>query len=445
LLHPEERRQLDKQVLQTAKEYFQNGHQLEDSPEFDRLWEELAEPIWTPATELTDEKFHRINRRFLDIVYNGKGIHDEEKESKQQKEEQETAEEKEDRIIDDMVQALFHGQSFRKTVLTREFVATIFYDAKPEILKKFFNSVGNEFVYLADHLPQNVGDEVLWNAYLGNLLAILPFSYPPNITEIVVPTKLHGAYHNIRYRIEKILLVITEYASPMSALGLTPIDNKDAPPILSYMGTTFPGAEGFLTSIIADTYPGYHVGERIYRDNKEKIAKWFKEGQKKHVRVVGISLGGILALHTVKDHHTQIARVDAYNPPGINADEWSEGISPTCRVNIYCQAGDVISKLGKFPEVENVTVYRVIAHQKGVQEDPFTSHARILTGCERVTIIKDDPKELNKNPRRNILTRLFRYLGPVLIFLPAVGALITYKATKSIYTLAKDTFWKKKE
>jgi hypothetical protein len=427
------RKELDHTILKRLKGAFQEKLAGCEGAEFDRLWKELAEPIWTPKTELTEHRLEAIRERFSKIAYNGAGMHfldipnhinDENK------------------AVQEMIQALFHGQPFPKSLLKKKYLKTVLLNPDPAILKDFFKSLQFELDYLAAHPPKTPEEKILWNAFRGNVIALLPFSYPnPKIEkEVRIPVLIGEECVSVTYGIEKILLSLTSLSSPMNALDLSPKDNEKAPPILCYMGTTYPGAEGFFTTLMADTYPGQHIGTSIYKGNKKAISEWFKG--KTNVHLVGTSLGGLLSLHSIKDYSAQISRVDAYNPPGTDVHAWDFEVPPECEVAIYAQSGDIVTKSGTLPTGKNVTFYMIIPHQEGVVDEPMMSHTRILTGCRRVTLIQDDPVEVNKNPKRRILARIFKYAGPVVVFIPVLCGLLIFRALKIIYMLARGIFRK---
>lgn len=429
-IHPNQRKILDKKVLDATKAHFQQKLHVADSKEFDRVWLEVGAPVWDPSSELTEAKFQALENKFSDIIYNGSGVYhgdiiggelnDDEKE------------------VQEIIQVLCHGKPFTTSMINRKFVKTIFFDADPKIMELFYRGVERELNFLAENPPKTKEDEIIWRAYLGNLLGFLPYSYPSTGSIIKIPVFENGKCESVPYNIEKIALPLTRFASPMNALGMVPVGDSNAQPIITFMGTTFPGAEGFFTTVLADTYPGHHVGGYIFEKNKALLNRWFTG--KENVHVVGISLGGALALHAVKEHSAKIARVDAYVPPGVDDESWDSALTDNCQVNIYLHAGDIVSEIGRWPTKPNVSVLRVIPHQEGVNEGAFVSHARLLSGCRRVTILKLDAEEVNKSHRRTFFTFLQKYVGPWLVFIPVFGAVLAIQLAKTVYTIAKATF-----
>jgi len=431
LLHRSRRKELDQRVLESVKGYFQQEYNIPQGKEFDRLWKDLAAPQWTPSQELTEAKIGAIKERFEKIFYNGPGFYHEKQ-----------AEwlDGDDQTVENLVQALCHGRSLTSGIINRRFLNSIFIDVDPALLTSFRNALQRELVRLIEFPPHTEQEAIVWRAFRANVLALLPYSYPEDGTELIVPV----LYKNMEvlteiYVIEGIPMSLTSLASPMRALGLTSKDSSDVdvPPILSYMGTTFPGGDGYITSMLADSTPGHQVGGYLYKQNKETIDAWFQG--KQNVEVTGISLGGALALQTVADYSDKISRVDALNPPGLEGDTWHASTGNVL-INIYCQAGDIVSKVGRWFYSKNINLFRLFAHQDGVWEDPFTSHIRLATGCRRVTFIKEDPEEINKRAERGFFTFIHRYLGPWIVFVPTFAVLIIFEALRNTVRAVKAVF-----
>lgn len=429
LLHWSHRKELDQRILDSTKDYFRETYHIPKGKEFDRLWKDLAAPQWTPSQELTQEKIEAIKGRFDKIFYNGPGFFHEQEAS---------GLEVDDQAVENLIQALCHGRSLTSGIINRRFLNSIFIDVDPSLLKSFRDGLQRELVRLSERPPQNDQEAIVWSAFRANVIALLPYSYPDPKTEIRIPVlDKDRKVRMVVYEMTDIPLTLTPIASPMRPLGMIPRSDKDALPILSYMGTTFPGGDGFITSILADTTPGYQVGGYIYKHNKAAIGAWF-EG-KEGVEVTGISLGGALALQTAADYSDKISRVDAFNPPGLERDAWHASTGNTL-INIYCQAGDIISKVGHWFYSKNVNLFRVFAHQEGVWEDPFTSHIRLATGCRRVTFIKENPEEINRKVERGYFTFIHRYISPWAVFVPTFMALVIFEALRNTVRAVKTVF-----
>ena len=134
-----------------------------------------------------------------------------------------------------------------------------------------------------------------------------------------------------------------------------------------------------------------------------------------------------MVLHTLRHHANKLARIDVFVPPGLYKRCWDAKIDTTCDVNIYRQWADLVSKMGMWPITENVKLYMILSHQKKVAADAISSHIRVWTGLDDITVVNLDPKEDNKSLSRRFLTTLHQ-LASWLIYLPIKCLLIFRKA-----------------
>lgn len=408
---------LDNNLLEKVCSFFEERYGFHDHSAFQRIWDKLGAKIWTPNTHLTTGIIRDIDKNFRkNLIYHGEGIRRPENLPEC------------DKAVQNLVQALLHGGDFPSNLVKKRTAKAIFVSLDKEFMKHFLQQLQAELTNLSKNLPKNKEEEVVWRAFLGNVIALLPYCYPASGEIVQIPHLENGNCRLINYKIEIIPLSYSDLASPMIALGMTPKDDLKASPVLAFSGTTFPAGHGFATTVLADFTPGNSVGEAVYERNKVKIASWLAD--KEHVHVVGTSLGGALTLHALRHNH-HIDRVDVYNPPGLYKENWKKGTGATCDVNIYNQPGDVVSRMGAWPTGKNVSLYTVFQHQ-GIAENGLSSHARAFTGCDKISIIKEDPKEENLSFSRRFLTKLHQCLGPFIIFLPVLCALLVYKLACNI-------------
>jgi len=416
---------MDNEIKKDVIKLFQTRYHFEDSFIFNRVWNEIGAEIWTPASPLTAGTLRAIDAAFkAKLIYHGPGI----KVPKARND-------KTDPVIQMVVNAIFHGGAISWKPVNKTVVKTLLIKNNPTLMKDFRQELQGELDNIAANLPTNSSEEFLWKRFLGFVLAILPYSYPSTGDIIAIPFLKDGVCRKVNYTIEVIPLSLTSLATPMIALGLTPVDDKESPPILAYLGTTFPGGDGFAATILSDFTPGHSVGEAIYQQNRHLIDKWL-EG-KKEVHAIGTSLGGALVLNTIIDHQDKITHVEAYVPAGLYPSKWKEEISNNSKVNIYCQPNDIVSQLGSWPRGNSVSLYSIIPEQEGVKENPISSHVRTFTGCEKVTIIKKDPQKDNLSFWRRLITILHQFLGPLVVFLPASLALLLYRLLTALHRIGK--------
>lgn len=424
MVHFKEKKGLDKKVHAYLLDFFQQRYRFEDKQNFQRIWNKVAKTTWTPKKILTAGILREIDKKFKEnLIYHGQGIS------------ATPSSQSTNKTIACLVKALLHGGAFSLKQVEKRAAKAIFIAHDKPLMKEFQQELQAELIQLSTTPPKNKEEEIVWRAFLGNILALLPFSYPSNDETFIIPVLENEVCRLVNFHTEVISLNFNDLSSPMTALALAPI-GEETSPILSFIGTTFPTGSGFTATLLADFSPGKSVGEVVYDRNKEKIERWVKE--KKNVHVVGMSLGGAMALHMLR-HHPQITRLDAYNPPGLYQKNWKKEPVKTCQVNIYCQPGDLVSKLGSWPTGENVFLYTIFPHQKGMSEAPLSAHARAYTGCEKITILRQDPKQENRSILRRLITNLHQIFGP-LIYFPISSLLIVKRFIHKIHRAIKSYF-----
>lgn len=438
IVHFPERRWLNNTLYQNVLKLFSEryGFKTErpnDKKIFERMWNKIAAQEWSPSQELTAGKLRAIDARFKrELVYHGKGITPPAERANT------------DHRIHKIIQILLHGGKLNHQLVSAETARAVFVKHDPVLVGDFKNEFQHELQNLAAHLPTDPAKEIVWRTFLGNILALLPFCYPETGTIFSIPVLTDGVCRMVDYRVEVINLPYTSIKSPLTALGMTPVEDPDAVPILSFIGTTFPAGTGFGDTVLADFTPGHSVGEAVYKRNKNVINDWF--AGKNNVHTVGMSLGGAMVFHTLRDQHEKIGRVDAYNPPGLYPGAWDDRqLSKSCAVNIYCQPGDIVSELGVWPTGDNVSLYRVYAHQKGVTESTVSSHPRAFTGCKKTTIVKEDPKKENASFFRRFVTALHMWVAPIFVFIPLSIGILIYRGAEKVHHFAVALFKKRQK
>lgn len=426
-----EKRKLDSKIQQEVSLFFQQKYGFLDQKAFKQTWNAIGGKIWTPSKQLTAGIMRQIDAAFAqEIIYHGAGIPAPEVPNLEV-----------DKNIQTIVQTLLHGEEMTFGLVQQKIIRAIFIAKDHYFLDHFRLELQSELDNLLHNPPKNSKEEVLWRAFLGNIIALLPFTYPTNTDTISIPVLKDGVCRSVNYSMQIIPLHYPEVSSPMPAIGLTPKDiNEKADPFISFIGTTYPAGDGFIATLLADFTPFHSVGESVFKHNRQVLDQWF-EG-KKNVQAVGISLGGAMALHAYRHYPEKLCKVDAYNPPGLYESNWKEEINSECPVNIYCQSGDFVSYLGHWPTSKNISLFRVIPHHKGLKRGMYNAHARVYTGCDYVTILKKNPSLVNQSVRRRLLTILHRWLGPLLIYFPLKSSVWLYNRAKSIGKWAASFFSK---
>ncbi len=325
--------------------------------------------------------------------------------------------------ISALARTLLHGGPISKKMANKTLIKAICLTQNDRLLSRFRDELQKEFEHLYTHPPTNAGEEVVWRGFLGNLLAILPYTYPKTSDTIYIPILENQRVTLVNYSIEVIDLEFHPHSSKMTALALTAVDGANAPPLLSFIGTTYPGGKGFLSTVLADFTPGHDVGEKVYKTNLQTMQQWF-EG-KTNVHAFGTSLGGAMAMHAYRHHADQLASVNVFNPPGIKLRHWQNHANtypnPNCALNIYMQPKDLVTCVGFWPTTKNVSIYFAKSDQKGFIHNILLGHASAFTGREKIAITKLDPNILNKSKFRRFLTWTHRRFGPIFIWYPIMG------------------------
>lgn len=423
----------DLKIQNEVISYFQQKYLVEDDAVFTKIWKSLGSKIWNPSMLFTEEKLKQIDLAFKNkLIYHGKGIEGPVVEGNDLSSR-----------VQRFVHTLVHGAHFPMDIVERRAAKAIFVKHDPEVMDLFRQALQEELLYLAEHPPINENEAFIWNAFLGNVIALLPYSYPQEGTLFSIPRMNGSTCQLVTYSTEVITLDYPGVSSPMNALGLTPKDHCGTPNLLVFMGTTFPAGDGFAATIFSDFTPGHSVGELIYRTNKYKIEAWVKG--KANITAIGLSLGGALVFHALRNLPHVFTNAEVFSPAGLYPKDWNEPVSKDCRVNIYTQKGDLVTKLGAFPQGSNISLFSILPHHEGVKETPLHAHLRIFSGCKIVTILNKSIEEENRDIKRIILTILHQYIAPFVIFLPFgigfIGFSLLKKmkhATKIILSSRKD-------
>lgn len=298
---------------------------------------------------------------------------------------------------------LFSRSPLSREMGTWENVRNVCYKTDPEYLHAFRQELSHALL-TAFEQRERVSEE-LFNLFVHQTLALFPFAYPEEGYEVQIPVKEEEGWRLANYRLDrKFNLTNGWFSSPLPAYGFV----GEGPPQLVFMGTTYPAGEGFLASLFSDLFPRMAVGQLPMRLGKEVLAEWL-EG-KENIHASGISLGGALSLRAAKEFGDKISEVYANLPPGLNSRELDSFSSGT-QINLLFQEGDIVSKIGFFPEGENVKLYHIFGEEK---ENAIIAHARVFATAPTVTVLQGNPAYENQRFSRKILTALNTIFSPLL-------------------------------
>lgn len=299
----------------------------------------------------------------------------------------------------------------------------------PVLLKRMREEFQAVLDFCWEHRPE-VGspDEVLFQTFVGNVIALLPYTYPSVGEAVSLPLKVDGVWKRIEYRVDaKIELSPRWLSSPLSACGFK---SEEGPPLLVFLGTTYPAGDGFVATLLSDFTPFLSVGRAPYLYGREEIGKWM-EGKGK-ARLFGVSLGGALCFQTLSEWEEKISHVATYNAPGLHAWDWKRRCGGDVDVQVIYNENDLVGTLGFYPEGDGVQVLRVLKERK---ENFFKAHVQAYTGSERVTLFKSDAGYENRRSIRKALTALHFLLGFWIVFLPVACVYLLYFLFHSAFNL----------
>lgn len=404
-----ERRAHRKGFFDEIQSIFQNRLGIQNPRIFSKLWDQAANAgrfSWTPGNPLTVGEFNRIERALREtLVYDGQGMQPEGRAG--------------DAQVHEIVEFLLGRGKPSKSWVNPRNIKGILLKRDPQLLRAVREELRVVLASCCAQLPAP-GDrqEPMFQAFVGNVVALLPYAYPEAGETFRIPQKLDGEWRAVSYTVDrKFALSPKWFSSPIAAFGLV---SAEGPPLITFLGTTFPAGEGYVATLLSDFTPGMSVGHAPYLYGRKQIREWLED--KQDVRLYGASLGGSLTMQLARDQKEKIGQVNAYNPAGLYP--WNFiGYTPPSEVNIYYQENDLVASMGVFPEGEKVNVYRVIT---GSRENTMKAHARAFTGAEEVALLKGDPQYENGRTSRKLLTALHILLGLALAFLPVLLAYLLY-------------------
>lgn len=203
------------------------------------------------------------------------------------------------------------------------------------------------------------------------------------------------------YRVDEVF----ELWSKVKAFGLVRQDGHAGAPILLFRGTDFSiVSEGGRASIISDLDPK-GPGWTLYEQGKERLREWLL-AQERPGRVMGHSLGGILAAYTlICEADLMSTHLDecsfAFNFPGISNDlleNWIDLKKKPAFKGFICR-GDVVSKFGYlFGDVSEISLDAPLS--------PIRAHEMLLFAHPRIYHHFVDLDLENHSPSRQFYSKL---------------------------------------
>lgn len=327
---------------------------------------------------------------------------------------------------------LMGGSPQWKNLITMKVFKAVFIERNFELAKAlrgaFQIGIRNVFTQLQDAtLTESQIKQA--NAYINTCLMYTGY-FELNPYEILaLPQYIDDKWVMVNYIIDHIKLTPDSYI-PKDEIYIscyTPIDNPKAPAILGIPGTTFPQGQGFISTIEADLEPFQTPGQKLFERGLPKIERWLDQQdiQGHKVQVIGTSLGGAIGLLIACEFPEKIAKVYAFNPPGIYAfnkrpKQFSklDNAQIIPEVNVFLQNNDEVSKFGLLHERWNA--YRVIPPQDKLPGHRVADHVVSYLGFAESQFIPIDIELHNKiyNIRNIVWYTCIRAIFSFFIFKP---------------------------
>ncbi|KAF3363001.1 hypothetical protein PHSC3_000537 [Chlamydiales bacterium STE3] len=323
-----------------------------------------------------------------------------------------------------IIQAVFNSLFTENAVHfnKKELLYSLFVKADQDLLKKFreliqlvLNTFFEQLQKKEDTLPNRL--------FIHHVIAYYSFFGAEENEPLKIPQKIGHRWFLCDYVVNKIALTPAGIGSQVIAFGLFPI-TKEAPPILLFKGTSYPSDEGFALSLLTDFNPGASVGRYAFLMGKMNILAWMDQHSKKTM-VIGLSLGGALALHTATTFPQHICKVFAFNPPALLKNElhawevYSSQHKIFPEINVIYHENDLVPSIG-FRWGSNWNIYRIYLNRKKFF---LEAHTRCFIAEESHLILKIDPHTDAKKLSRFLLASLHQGVS---VFLFPLGCVLHF-------------------
>lgn len=212
------------------------------------------------------------------------------------------------------------------------------------------------------------------------------------------------------------------------AFGLIPKHHSPHPSILLFRGTDFSLlSERGRASLLSDLDPD-GPGRRLFYNSRSNIRQWLMQlaNVGRAARVMGHSLGGVLAIYTSIYEHQFLTKDPhvfsyAFNPPGVSEDvleEWNElRLEEKPAFMTLIARGDIISKFGSlldntYEVFGNKPLSPMIAHEQLIFAQPISYLAKIDHLKENASISRAYYSKIQKQSTSFAYRFGLKYLFP---------------------------------
>jgi hypothetical protein len=283
----------------------------------------------------------------------------------------------------------------------------------------------------AEKLNKN---KCIYMLFQSTLLSILPFFDPDEKEGLSIPQITGSQWQLVNYHFEK--LDISPQEGPLSAVmqegdrvyayGLVP-DEPGFPSHLLFIGTTYPGGQGYDINNLYNVHPLGSIGAH----DMTQVDVWIIE-QNDGVIVSGHSKGAVNAMETAIKYPNFIKEANCLNPTAFSGStlaqlgpHWNM-TSPEKRptINIYAQEGDPIFTLEK-GFLPGMKIYRVVPNTPepamnakfvpNFLAGAYERHISHFMGRDQVLIYQDTKRTENVSRRRELFNDI-KYVTTILLF-----------------------------
>lgn len=265
---------------------------------------------------------------------------------------------------------------------------------------------------LTKHLLQITFKEVknpqLCQLMTAEILAkVLAYRELKENTSIMIPTMNEALQIE---PVEYIVDTIFDLWHKHVAFGLVPLEKTHHHPILLFRGTNFSLlSESGRASLLSDLDPD-GPGRRLFYNSRSNIKHWLMQltHQGRKPRVIGHSLGGVLAIYTLIYEHALLTTAPhatsyAFNPPGVSEDlieEWKDlPIQERPSFITLVTRGDIVSKFGALLD----NTYEIFGHKP---LPPMVAHEQLVFAQPLSYIAKIDVDKENSSRSRAYYSKI---------------------------------------
>jgi hypothetical protein len=319
------------------------------------------------------------------------------------------------------------SELFRVLVAEREFTHAIF---SQSLLKNIFIVPKQDMLDLMAYKINECFERIYYGErglqselFKSHLISLIPYCYPRIGDRFFIPETSGHEARCCEYRVtQRLDFTIHKKLSPHHGYVLK---NKKGNTLLVFMGTTFPSGNGFCSTLFSDFVPFLSVGKLPFSKSFHLLHAFFQNHD--DVTLYGMSLGGAMVFHTMREFPEKVKQGYAISPPGLFTSDLFESQK---KLTILTQQNDMIPKLGFFPTGDKVSLFYIKVHQK---KNPLASHAQAFSNHKKCRIYSHQVMQENKK-----LLRKVSYLAHALISFLALGFILMGLGAIEGYKHVKD-------